>query len=124
MIYSRQLSKVRIQHGFHQTVCKQTFFRFVSLSTDMKLYFVFSHELHIIRSSWLCNFYWKYGRHDSDEEPVFSVTMLAIPGAMRWTAAMKEQLISQYLKPSFLASKDLGLKNQVELRTDIPHRYR
>ena len=31
---------------------------------------------------------------DSDEELVFSVTMLVLPGVMRWTAAMKEQLIS------------------------------
>ena len=36
--------------------------------------------------SWLCNFYRRYG--GSDEEPVFSVTMLATPGAMRSTAAM------------------------------------
>ena len=33
---------------------------------------------------------------DSDKEPVFSVTMLTLPGAIKRTAAMKEPLISQF----------------------------
>ena len=66
----------------------------------MKLYFVFSR---VARTN-------KLGHHggvisisivgtadgDNDKELVFSVTMLALPGAMRWTAVMKEQLISQF----------------------------
>ena len=45
--------------------------------------------------------------------------MLAMPGATRWTAAMKEQLISQF-KTFLLALKGLKLKDLfTELRFEI-----
>ena len=56
---------------------------------------------------------------DSDKEPVFSVTMLALPRVMRWSTAMKDHG-SDNFNTFLLASRDLGLKNQViELRSDI-----